>query len=87
MNDVALKAFERLPATLQQRLRQKLERPVRIQKQQISPSLDDRYVRVQARRVYHSPDKLSRRLGYQPALTYRRGLETTAAWLRFAHVA
>ena len=86
MNDMALKAFACLPANLQQRLREKLERPRHIQKQQLSPSIDDRYVRVQARRVYHSPDKLGRLLGYQPALTYRRGLETTAAWLQFANV-
>jgi hypothetical protein len=48
------------------------------------PSLDDRYVTVQARRYYHSPHKLREGLAWQPALGYEEGLETTAAWLRFA---
>jgi nucleoside-diphosphate-sugar epimerase len=86
LNAGALAVFNSLPERVRGSLRQNLQSPIHIEKEVTGPSLQDHYIRVQARTVYHSPDKLVRKLNYRPALTYDRGVETTAAWLRFAGV-
>lgn len=86
MNSFASQVFDSLPPHLQKAIRARFQRPIRIAKQS-SASIDDPYVFLQARRPYHSPDKLTRQLGYSPALSYREGLETTASWLRYTGVA
>jgi nucleoside-diphosphate-sugar epimerase len=73
---------------VQTRVKERVQWPVRIPKVPGGgPSLDDRYVTVQVRQVFHSPAKLQKTLGWEPPLSYERGLETLAAWLRFAGVA
>jgi len=84
LNDGAAALFERLPSDVRQSLRRRLQVPISISKQDDGPSLEEHYVRAQVRRVYHSPEKLMVELGFRHALDYRRGLETTAEWLRFA---
>jgi nucleoside-diphosphate-sugar epimerase len=86
LNTGALALFNSLPESVRQALRRRRQSPVAIVEEDPGPSLREHYVRAQARRVYHSPDKLVRQLNYRPALSYERGLETTAAWLRFAGV-
>jgi nucleoside-diphosphate-sugar epimerase len=86
LNDVAGLLFSKLPRRYQLGIRERLTWPIRVSKQTSGPSLDDRYVTVQARRFYHSAQKLRETLDWQPVLNYEEGLETTAAWLRFAGV-
>jgi nucleoside-diphosphate-sugar epimerase len=86
INNAAYSTFARLPQHTQARVKERLQWPIRIPKSNTNgPALDDRYVRTQARRFYHSPERLLA-LGWRPPLTYERGLETTAAWLRFAGI-
>jgi len=84
VNDAATRLFGKLPERYRHSLREHLAWPIRMAKRDSRPSLDDRYVTVQARRFYHSPRKLQDALAWQPALGYEEGLETTVAWLRFA---
>jgi nucleoside-diphosphate-sugar epimerase len=86
LNDVAGLLFSKLPRRYQLGIRERLTWPMRVSKRTSGPSLDDRYVTVQARRFYHSAQKLRETLNWQPALSYEEGLETTVAWLRFARV-
>jgi nucleoside-diphosphate-sugar epimerase len=80
-------SFNGLNPSMQKWFRRRLERPIRIGKKSEGPNLTDQYVLVQGREVYHSPRKLSQILGFQPILTYHRGMETTAQWIRFAESA
>jgi nucleoside-diphosphate-sugar epimerase len=48
--------------------------------------LDHKLTTVQVRRVYHSPEKIVRQLGYQHLLDRSRGNETTRRWLEFANL-
>lgn len=74
--------YARLPRRIQADMRERLHGPARIAKvADSSPRLDDRYVTVQVRRFYHSPEKLAS-LGWRPPLSYDRGLETFVSWLR-----
>jgi 2-alkyl-3-oxoalkanoate reductase len=86
LNNAATQLFGKLPTRYQLGIRERLTWPISISKQVSRLSLDDRYVTVQARRFYHSPQKLQETLGWRPALTYEEGLETTSSWLRFAQV-
>jgi nucleoside-diphosphate-sugar epimerase len=83
VNRLAKQTFDALPVGVQKNLRRRVQGPRKIRPVSASVSLDDGLVRVQTRRVYHSPVKIRERLGYRPIVTYERGLETTAAWLRF----
>jgi nucleoside-diphosphate-sugar epimerase len=87
LDDLAMRVFTGLPRKTQLRVRERASWPIRPAQAPVGPSLDDRYVRVQARRYYHSPRKLGETLGWQPPLTYEEGLRTTIAWLRFAGLA
>jgi hypothetical protein len=58
-----------------------------IAKQSVYRPLDDYLVRVQARKVYYSPEKLISTLGYRPVLNYQQQMQTQQAWLKFAMVA
>lgn len=82
LNRMAKGAFDSLPDGFQQRMRERVQEARKIVGSGGGVPLDDGFVRVQARRVYHSPKKIEESLGYRPLLTYERGLETTAAWLR-----
>lgn len=84
LNDFAVNVFSSLPPRLQRRVRERVTWPIRIDKAVDEPTLEDRYVKVQARRFHHSPRKLQESLGWRPPLSYEEGLETTACWLRFA---
>ncbi|MBI3680136.1 MAG: NAD-dependent epimerase/dehydratase family protein [Acidobacteria bacterium] len=84
MNLLAASVFESLPPATQRRIRERLRWPVRVEKPDPRPSLDDRYVQVQVRRFYHSPQKLMDKLGWKPPLDYEQGLDGTASWVRFA---
>ena len=84
LNETARRGFEALPAKWQAAVRERVERPTIITKQASVLPLDEPYVRFQARRFYHSPEKLRRILGYKPALDYSEGMKTTAAWLMAA---
>jgi hypothetical protein len=59
---------------------------LRVPKVDARPSLNDRYVTVQTRRFYHSPEKLRTHLNWRPPLSYEQGLDTLTAWLRFAGI-
>ena len=86
-NDFAYRTFGRLPEKTQNSVRERLQWPIRIEKRAARKlSLDERYVTVQARRFYHSPEKLQTVLGWQPPLTYEKGLQTSVDWLRFAGI-
>lgn len=85
IDKAAMGVFRRLDPRRQEELRQKLRKPVIIREAQANPSLAHKLITAQSRRVYHSPNKLITRLGYEPLLDYRQGLETTRKWLEFAN--
>ena len=86
LNRAAASGFERMSPAVQTKIRARLQWPISVCPPATGPSLDDRYVKVQARRFYHSPDKLAQKLGWQPPLTYERGVETILSWLEFAGI-
>lgn len=87
LNRAAKGAFDALPEGLQLRLRNRVQGPRKISKIEDRLPAEDGFVRVQARRVYHSPEKIREVLGYRPLLSYESGMETTAEWLRFFGIA
>jgi nucleoside-diphosphate-sugar epimerase len=86
-NGRAAAAFEALPREWQSRIKEKAKHPVHIPKAPAGPSLSDPWVKVQARRPFHSPETLVRELGFQPVLSYEKGLDLTARWFRFLGIA
>lgn len=82
LNGRAAAAFEAMPGGWRRSIRRKFERPVRLPKTPAGPSLSDAWVRLQARRPFHSPETLVQELAFKPALTYEKGLELTAQWFR-----
>jgi nucleoside-diphosphate-sugar epimerase len=84
-NQTAYNLFKRLPPSRQDRIRERLRGPVRIQKPRSDVRLDERYVTVQARRYYHSTARLQG-LGWRPPLNYMQGVESMVSWLRFAGI-
>lgn len=82
INAAAYGAFLRLPEALQGKIRDRVQRPMSIQRETQTPTVDDPYVRVQARRVFHAPSELIDKARFAPVLDYERGIETTAAWWR-----
>ena len=84
LNDLAMRVFSSLPAQTQVLVRERASWPIRVAKPSAGPSLDDRYVKVQARRYFHSPRKLQETLNWRPPVNYEQGMQTTVAWLRFA---
>lgn len=84
-NDMASNMFYNLSPSFQRYLRRKLERPIVIEK---SPDFDlkDQYIKVQIRRVYHSPEKAMKTFGYNPLLNFGEGMETIKSWLKFANL-
>ena len=87
MNTTAGQLFRNLPADRQQRIRERVKWPIRIQRAASGPLLDEPFVKVQARRFYHSPAHAQKNLGWRPVLSYEQGLDTTVAWLKFAGIA
>jgi nucleoside-diphosphate-sugar epimerase len=85
-NRAAFGVFAHLPPATRELIRQRVRWPVGIAKHPTTPSLDDRFVRLQLRRYYHSTAKLAGGLGWRAPLTYEQGLEATMAWMRFAGI-
>jgi uncharacterized protein YwgA len=85
MDDGARRLFRGLSPRVQEAIRRRLARPMVVPKARSARSLDHKLITAQIRRVYHSPQKAMDRLGYTPLLDYRRGMDTTRAWLEFAH--
>jgi len=77
--------FALLPRTVQQKARRHLQRPVVIRQEPVATgfSVQDVWVRAQIRRSFHSPQKAVQQLGFQPVLSYQRGLENIVRWLEF----
>lgn len=86
LNRAASASFDSLPESVQTKIRQRVRWPVAVSKPNTRPPLDDRFVTVQARRIYHSTAKISNALGWRPPLSYEAGLEGVCAWLEFAGV-
>ena len=86
MNATAGEVFRNLPAEREQKIRERVKWPIRIQPASWGPRLDELLVKVQARRFYHSPAHAQQRLGWRPVLSYEQGLDTTVAWLKFAGI-
>ncbi len=83
LNNKALAALQGLPVSWQRAVRRKLSSPPRIERQDTRPEAAEGWARLQVRRFYHSPETLELRLGWKPVISYERGLELTAEWLRF----
>lgn len=79
--------FQGRSPAFQDKVRKLLERPVHVAKEASGRNLKDPLLQVQVRTVYHSPEKAAKVLGYRQFLDYPRGMETTAAWLKFAGLA
>jgi nucleoside-diphosphate-sugar epimerase len=76
MNATAGELFRNLPADRQQRIRERVKWPIRIEKASSGPRLDETFVKVQARRFYHSSAHAQQRLGWRPVLSYEQGLDS-----------
>lgn len=86
LNRFAATSFERFSPAVQNRIKERLKGPIHIEPSANGPRLDERYVKVQARRFCHSPEKLIRNLGWQPPLSYEGGVDTIISWLEFAGI-
>lgn len=86
MNDAAKRALNSLSPSWQARIRSRITRPIVIHPVRNTRSLDHKLTTVQVRRVFHSPEKITRELGYKHLLDRRRGMETTRRWLEFANL-
>ncbi len=86
MDQAAMRLFNSMNPQLQEKLRSKIRKPISIKESRRAPSLDDKLVRTQIRRVYHSPEKIMNRLNYSPLMDYREGMLTTQKWLEFSHL-
>lgn len=83
LNESAISLFENLPMDWQRSIRARFGRPINIAKIHFGPDLTEAWVRVQVRRVFHSPNSLVETFGWRPAVDYRKGLQLTAKWLQF----
>lgn len=86
MNDSAKRALNSLSPAWQDRIRRRIARPTIIHPVRNTRSLDHKLTTVQVRRVFHSPEKITKQLGYQTLLDRPRGNETTRRWLEFANL-
>lgn len=86
MNDSAKRALNSMSPRWQARIRSRITRPIVIHPVRNTRSLDHKLTTVQVRRVYHSPEKIMRELGYKHLLNRPRGMETTRRWLEFANL-
>lgn len=84
LNRWAADRYEALAPETQMKIKAKLRWPLRVAKAAQGPQLDERYVKVQVRRYFHSPEKLRKSLGWRPPLNYEEGTRITLEWLRFA---
>lgn len=84
LNRWAADRYESLEPETQMKIKAKLRWPVRIAKPAKGPQLDERYVKVQVRRYYHSTAKLQKSLAWKAPLNYEKGTHVTLEWLRFA---
>jgi nucleoside-diphosphate-sugar epimerase len=86
VNDSAKRALNSLSPRWQERIRSRIARPTIIHPVRNTRSLDHKLATVQVRRVFHSPDKIERQIGYKHLLDRARGMETTRRWLEFANL-
>ncbi len=86
LNEIAYQRFHQMPTSLQSRIRERLERSIVIRKDQ-ALNLRKQLIRVQVRKVFHSPARLMERLGYRPLLDPEERIRSLVEWLRFARVA
>ena len=86
MNDSAKRMLNSLSPRWQERIRSRITRPTIIHPVRDTRSLDHKLTTVQVRRVFHSPEKIVRQLGYTHLLNRSRGMETTRRWLEFANL-
>ena len=86
LNDSAKGVLNSLSPTWQERIRRRITRPTIIHPVRETRSLEHKLTTVQIRRVYHSPEKIVRQLGYKHLLDRPRGMETTRRWLEFANL-
>jgi len=82
-NDFACNTFYRLHPDTQHKLRQKLTGPSVIEKESTRINLNDPHIRVQARQIYHSPQKILSEINYAPLLNYQQRKETAESWFKF----
>jgi nucleoside-diphosphate-sugar epimerase len=87
LNEGLYERFNRMSPQFQNAVRARLEKPVYIPKDTSwrAPLSHEANV-IQARRVFHSPERIVQELGYRPLYDYETGLETMARWLRFARL-
>jgi len=85
LNQMAGSAFRSLPASRQNRIRERLQWPISVPRAK-KVDLTMRFCKLQLRNRYHSPAKLMGRLGWKPPLNYSDGMETIREWLDFAGV-
>ena len=86
MNDSAKRALNSMSPRWQERIRSRITRPTIIHPVRDTRRLDHKLTQVQVRRVYHSPEKIVRQLGYKHLLDRSHGNETTRRWLEFANL-
>jgi nucleoside-diphosphate-sugar epimerase len=85
LNTFVSGTFNGFPAGIQQSVRRRIERPAVVprEKSRLPFSIEEPWIRAQIRRPFHSPEKAVRMLGFQPVLSYEKGLETIAKWMEF----
>ena len=86
LNRLAYKLFARLNPNIQIKLRQKLEKPINIEKEIPGINLDNRYIKVQIRQYYHSPEKIVNKLNYTPLLNYEQRMRSIESWFRYINI-
>ena len=85
-NEKAYNFFKNLNPELQMKFRKKLEQPIRVKEEKNSLDLTQQFVKVQTRKIYHSPAKLIKTFNYEPKLSYEQRIRTTKSWLKFANI-
>lgn len=85
LNQGAYEMFQNLNPRFQERLRQLLERPTIIRPDREGPDLTHELVRVQVRGVFHPSQKIVKRLGYRPRLSFEEEVDTVGLWCEFAN--
>jgi len=86
MNDSARRVLHGLSPRWREKIQRRIARPMIIHPVRETRSLEHKLTTVQARRVFHSPDKIVSQLGYKHLLDRSRGMETTRRWLEFANL-
>ena len=86
-DEFASNTFFALNPDMQKKLRQKLKGPTIITKETNKRNLENPYIKVQVRQVFHSPEKIISKINYTPFLDYQHRRESTESWLNFINIA